>query len=289
MKTKIISVLALSVASISAAQATTITAWNFQNNALAVNNSPAASTGTGTATVMGMTNSYPTTATDSVATADVLVGVAADTGVNGVADTGNIWRIRGQDSATPTSLANGWSSQAPIGTQGAEFAASTAGYGSINVSFDWYSTNQGEAKLQLEYTDNGGATWINTPITVGSANASAGLQALTNSSSASTVSGSYIYASGGKGQNWFTGLTATITDPLAANNPNFAIALVNAATGVDDLSMKGTALNNSSGNWRFDNVVISGSAVSAVPVPAAVWLFGSALAGFLGLKRRKAA
>jgi len=283
MKTKIISVLALSIASLSSAQAATITAWNFQNDALVVNNSPAPSTGVGVASVLGMTNSYPTTATDSVATADVLLGVSSDTGVNGVADTGNIWRIRGQDAS---GKANGWSSAAPIGSQGAEFAASTAGYGSINVSFDWYGTNQGEAKLQLEYTDNGGATWINTPINIGT---NADLAVLTNSTSANTVNGSYIEATGGLGQDWFTGLTATINDPLAANNPNFAIALVNAATGADDISMKGTALNNNSGNWRFDNVVISGTAISAVPVPAAVWLFGSALAGFLGFSRRHSA
>ena len=283
MKTKIISALALSIASLASAEADTITAWNFENTpAATLTNSPVASTGTGVASVLGMTNNYPTTASDSVATADVIAGVSADTGVDGIADTGNIWRIRGQDAS---GKANGWSSLAPIGTQGAEFAASTAGYGSINVSFDWYGTSQGEAKLQLEYTDNG-TTWINTPINIGS---NADLAVLTNSTSVNTVNGSYIAATGGLGQDWFTGLTATINDPLAANNPNFAIALVNAATGADDTSMKGAALNNSSGNWRFDNVVISGTAVAAVPVPAAVWLFGSALAGFMGLNRRKAA
>jgi hypothetical protein len=281
MKTKIISALALSIAALSSAQADTIAAWNFQNDALAVNNSPAASTGTGIASVLGMTNSYPTTATDSVTTADVLLGLTADTGVNGNADTGNAWRIRGQDAS---GKANGWSSVAPIGTQGAEFAANTAGFGSINVSFDWYGTKQGEANLQLEYTDNGGTTWINTPINIGT---NADLAVLTNSTSANTVNGSYIQASGG--QDWFAGLTATINDPLAANNPNFAIALVNASTGADNISMSGAALNNSSGNWRFDNVVISGAAVAAVPVPAAVWLFGSALVGLMRFNRRKSA
>lgn len=36
---------------------------------------------------------------------------------------------------------------------------------------------------------------------------------------------------------------------------------------------------------QFDNIVINGSAV--VPVPAAVWLFGSALLGFAGISKRK--
>ncbi|WP_347985793.1 hypothetical protein [Methylomonas sp. AM2-LC] len=287
---KIISILALSVASLSVAQASTITAWNFQNNSVAVNNNPAASTGTGTASSLNM-GTYLTPAA-GVTTDDVLVGKSADTGANGLADTSNVWRVRGQNSSNPVT-ANGWSSLAPIGTQGAEFTTSTVGYQAINVSFDWYTTTQGEANLQLEYTTDGGATWINTPISIG-ANASLGLAALTNSTSANTVNGAYIsdnlLTNGAKaGQDWFTGLTATINDPSAANNPNFAIELVNASTGKDNISTQGTALNNTSGNWRFDNVVISGSAVTAVPVPASVWLFGSVVAGFMCLNRRKSA
>ncbi|MGD0958860.1 MAG: PEP-CTERM sorting domain-containing protein [Methylomonas sp.] len=285
MNIKIISSAALLVASMSSAQASVITAWNFENDTVAVNNSPAPSTGTGAASSWGM-NVYATP-NIGVTTDDVLVGKTSDTGANGLADTGNTWRVRGQ--AGSNGAANGWSSQAPIGTQGAEFAASTVGYNNINVSFDWYTTTQGEAKLQLEYT-NDGVNWINTPINIG-ANSSLGLAALTNASSPNTVTGSYIsdnlLTNGSKaGQDWFTGLTATINDPLAANNPNFAIAIVNASTGADNVSTQGTALNNSSGNWRFDNVTISGS---AVPVPGAVWLFGSALAGFIGFNRRKSA
>jgi hypothetical protein len=37
---------------------------------------------------------------------------------------------------------------------------------------------------------------------------------------------------------------------------------------------------------QFDNL---GFGVAAVPVPGAVWLFGSAMAGFIGFRRRKAA
>jgi len=274
------------VGACAAAQATTITQWTFENDAVAVNNNPAPFTGTGTASSIGM-DIYPTPNV-GVTTDDVVVGKGSDTGANGVADTTNTWRVRGQAGAN--GAANGWSSLAPIGTQGAQFAASTAGFSNITVSFDWYATTQGEANLQLEYTTNG-TTWQNAALTLGGGASDAGLTALTNSSSANTVNGSYVsdnllLNASKAGQDWFTDLTATITDPNAANDPNFAIRLVNASTGADDISTQGTALNNNSGNWRFDNVAISGT---PVPLPASAWLMLSGLGALGGLTRKRAA
>lgn len=278
-----------SVCNIGQASAVTVTAWTFQNNSIAVNNNPAPSTGVGTASSIGM-DVYPTPNV-GVTTDDVLAGKNSDTGANGLADTSQEWRIRGQ--AGSNGAANGWSSLAPIGTQGAVFAASTVGFNAINVQFDWYTTTQGEANLELLYT-NDGTHWNNVPINIGS-NASEGLAALTNSSSPNTVNGSYIsdnLLTNGSlaGQDWFQGLTATISDPLAANNPNFAIELVNASTGADNVSTQGTALNNNSGNWRFDRVDIIGTAIPA-PEPASVVMAGFGLAGvlFYGWRRRRAA
>ena len=128
---KIVSVAALIAAAISAAQAQTIAAWNFQSDAAAVNNNPTADIGSGTASSIGM-NIYPTPNV-GITQDDVLVGKSGDTGANGVANTSNTWRVRGQ--AGSSGAANGWSSLAPIGTQGAVFAASTVGYtGAINIS-----------------------------------------------------------------------------------------------------------------------------------------------------------
>jgi hypothetical protein len=281
---KIVSVAALIAAAISAAQAQTIAAWNFQSDAAAVNNNPTADIGSGTASSIGM-NIYPTPNV-GITQDDVLVGKSGDTGANGVANTSNTWRVRGQ--AGSSGAANGWSSLAPIGTQGAVFAASTVGYtGAINISFDWYATTQGEANLQLEYTTDG-TTWQNLAIALGGSDA--GLAALNNIASPNTVNGAYVsdnlLNNGSKaGQDWFTGLTATINDPLAANNANFAIEMVNASTGADDVSTQGTPLNNNSGNWRFDNISITG--VAAAPEPTTLALAGMGGLAMLALLRRR--
>jgi hypothetical protein len=260
---------------------TTIAAWTFETNAIAVNNSPSPTTGSGTASALGM-GVYPTpnvgTNTD-----DVLQGVTGDTGANGVADLTQIWRIRAQGNPA----ANGWSSLAPIGSQGAQFAVSTLGFSNVTVSLDWYATTQGEANMQLQYTTDG-STWNNVKLTLGGSDA--GLVLSNNTTSANTVNGWFVSDSisngvAGAGQDWFTGLTANISDPFAANNTNFAIRIVNASTGVDDVSTKGTALNNNSGNWRFDNVSISGTAV--VPEPSTVAMVGMGVLGMLSLRRRR--
>ncbi|HLX94410.1 MAG TPA: PEP-CTERM sorting domain-containing protein [Verrucomicrobiae bacterium] len=283
MKRIILLTLTCALVAVTQARAQIITAWTFENDPVAVNNSPAPSTGIGTAGSIGM-NIYPTP-NIGVTTDDVLVGKNSDTGANTVADTTQTWRIRAQ--AGSSGAANGWSSAAPIGTQGAQFAASTVGYNSINVSFDWYATTQGEANMQLEYTTDG-VTWHNVALTLSGSDA--GLQVLSNSGSdVNTVTGSYVsdnILTGGSsaGQDWFTGLTATITDPNAANDPNFAIEMVNASTGADDVSTQGTALNNTSGNWRFDNVVISGTL--AVPEPSTFALIGCGFAALIGLRRK---
>jgi hypothetical protein len=241
----------------------TITAWTFDNNSIANNNSPAPSTGSGTASSIGM-NIYATPNV-GVTTDDVVLGKSSDTGSNGVADTTNVWRVRAQ--AGSSGAANGWSSQAPIGAQGAVFNASTTGYTGISVKFDWYATSSGEANLQFEYTTDG-VHYTNAPITLGGSDS--GLVALTNSTSANTVMGAYVsdnaLVNGSQaGQDWFTGLTVNISDSAAANNPNFAFELVNASTGADCVSAAGTALNNTSGNWRFDNVQVLGTAYVSAP------------------------
>ncbi len=269
MKNKIIAAIAAALlASLSQTQAQTpIAQWTFENDAVASyvpNPLPSINNSVGAVSVaaLGMTG-YTTGTNDP----DVLLGVTGDTGANGNTNYTHVWRVRGQKSG------NGWSSTAPVGAQGAQFSVDTSAFTSIQVAFDWYATTQGDANLQLQYTTDG-MTWHNVAITIPNA-AAQGLAFVDNTtgSDANSVQGYYVsdnvlaYGSPA-GQNWFTNLNASITDSAAANNPQFAIRLVNASTGASCVSTAGTPLNNTSGNWRFDNVIISGTGSSAINPPA---------------------
>ena len=258
---------ALLIASLSAAKATAITDWDFDSYAIGVTNSPVPSTGTGVATALGMNNSYNNT--NSISTPDILSSPGASTG-----SSSQGWRVRGASAAPDAG--NGWSSQAPIGTQGAEFDASTAGFNSIQVSFDIDTTAQAERNLQLEYTLNG-STWFNATLTLAGS-----LGYLTNNStSANTVDGSYYIL----GSGWNNDITANLTGITGANNDaDFGIRIVNASTGADDVNVSGNALNNTSGNWRYDNVLISG--IADVPEPSTFALAGLGLAGLVAFRKR---
>ena len=250
----------------------TITAWTFDNNGIGANASPAPSTGSGTAAALGMNNSYNNT--NSISNPDILSSAGSSTPA-----LPDAWRVRGNGAAP--NAGNGWSSQAPIGTQGAQFLASTVGFNNIQIAFDIDTTAQAEANLELLYTING-TTWINATLTSAG---SAGGTLLNNSSSPNTVLGSYIRLSSTAG--WNNLITANLGGISAiANDPNFGIEIVNASTGADDLNVAGTAYNNSSGNWRYDNVIISGT---AVPEPSTLALGGLGLAAIAFFRRNRKA
>jgi hypothetical protein len=274
------------------AQAQTFADWTFQSDTTGTNNTPIADTGldgqtgngTAKADAIGMTNSY--NSTTSTNTDDVLLGVTGDTGTltNNNADLTNEWRVRGK------SPGNGWSSQAPIASQGAQFFSSTAGTSAgknaIQVTFDFYVTTQAESNMEFLYTTNGGTSWNNVALTIPTGNTYLANET-GSASDTNTVNGAYVSVTGNSGQDWFQGLTATISDPNALNDSGFGIEMVNASTGADVLGASGGAYNNSSGNWRFDNI-----SIAAVPEPSS-WLLGlcagSLLTGFGLFRARKSA
>ncbi len=255
---------------------TIITQWNFTSAAGAGDNTPAATFGTGSASMLGMTNSFvyngSASGVGSVASGDVL----STAGVANTSFNEFVWRIRGVKGAGDTGSANnGWNLAAAQYTQGVEFDVSTLGFQNISVGFDWYSTNQGVRTLQEQYTLNG-STWtnINSP-----------LQAVPNdyfgtSSPTNTINFSSI--SGANNDPSFGIRLVSAFDPSysGAGSPTYTSATLTAGNPV--------VYNNNSGNWRFGNITFDGTAV-AVPEPGTTGIFTSVFAllvGFYAAVRR---
>lgn len=97
----------------------------------------------------------------------------------------------------------------------------------------------------------------------------------------------------GQGPRWNTGIGGAIPFNTSGNVGsllNFFYFAANS-TGVAQADFK-TAFANSLGRatWTMDadgNATYTLAAVSAVPVPAAVWLLGSGLVGMVGVARRR--
>jgi hypothetical protein len=241
---------------VGASAATTLTAWNFDNAAVGLSASPSPSTGLGVATAVGMGNSY--NSTNSVSNPDVQSLSGSSTG------GANSWRIRGY-STQANQGGNGWSTNAPIGTQGAQFTGSTFGYYQVQASFDVYATADSEANLQVQYSTDGGTTWFDAPI------ASPGTGTLvdnTAGSDANTVHGTYVKLASG----WNNQITVNLSGVSGVdNNAGFAVRFVNASTGASCVDTTGAIYNNASGSWTFDNVVIQGASIDTI----VQWTFDS--------------
>jgi hypothetical protein len=274
---------ALALASSPRAQAqSVIAAWNFDSLSAGTNLDPTASTditGSASSSSVGMSSSggnFPTANATGPDTSNINVEAGTDTVNNNTSTSNQEWRIVGT---------NGWNSGAAIGSQGAQFGVSTTGYTSIALSFDMEITSQGEANVQVEYTTNG-SIWQNAAIAFTGASG----VVLNNPSSggnANIVTGSYLHTDTSSGSNlWFNQITANFSGIGGlSNDPNFAIRIVNAATGSANVALKGnTAINNTSGNWRVDNVIFTGT---AIPEPATWALFAGIAALLLAVVRRR--
>ncbi len=234
-----------------------ITAWNFDNLTAGTNLAPAASTGTGTSSSVGMQSTgtvgvapYPTPNAPGP-------DASAVTSASGSSDgTSNTWKIVGT---------NGWNSSTAIASQGAQFLTSTSNYTGVNLKFDWLPSAQGEQKLAVEYTIDNGGHWANA-LTSSNATVPTGLTLVNNTSSANSISGYYINYTTLSSPVFVNGITVDLSGIAGAQNASsgFGIRLVNAATLSDDTAVKtGGALNNTSGNWSFDEVQILGTPINA--------------------------
>jgi hypothetical protein len=264
---------------VAAPPAATITQWTFSTVTAAPDNSPAPSTGLGTATVLGMDNNYtfssgntitgsgtftPGTviATGSTAAADVIATAGDPNGFD------NAWRVRGPATNTGTGTGNGWSLSAPQYSQGAQFSTSTVGYDNVGFSFDWFSTTQGVKNLQVQYTTDG-TTWTN-------------------------IGSTYIAASNA----FYPGAIHVDLSGIsgASDDPNFGVRLVSAYDPTLSPPNYGSAnggqngvYNNNSGNWRFADVTFTGTPITTVSTGApfnvtvtAYDHFGNVATGYAG-------
>ena len=206
----IASVLAVSLAGANAA--TTLADWSFDNGAIGASSSPVPASGFGAASAVGL------------------------------GSTPNVVSLAGSSAGGPNSWQlTGWSTSAAIGSQGAQFAASTLGYYQIQVSFDVHAQTNSEAGLLVQYSQDG-IFWQNASITSAG---SAGILATNANPTNGIVVGSYLLLTNSAAALWDNGVTVNLTGVSGvANDPNFAIRIVNAGTGTNCLDTTGAVYNS---------------------------------------------
>ena len=242
----IVCIASLLLASLSGAKAATIlTTWNFDSaGSPGVNASPGPSTGFGTAGVFGFGGSSSPMLVSQAGSSTPGLPIA--------------WSVGNTGGATV-----GWSTNAAIGAQGAKFAASTFGYYQIQVSFDVYAQTNSEAALLVQYSQDG-LFWQNANIT--SAGSTGILATNTNPANGIVTNFSYLILTNRAAAGWDNGVTVDLTGvPGVANNPNFTIRIVNAATGTNCLDVTGANYNSANGgDWTLDNVTFQGISFDTV-------------------------
>ena len=254
-----------------------IAGWNF-NNLTGTQLTPAPSTnnsaGAPTAAALGMTNSYTYTMSapnvgsinGSNVTKTTLSSDPSGTAANNIGPNNNeAWRVVGGGTGAP---GNGWNLAAPSCTQGAKFMVNTTGFHYIVLQFDWYTTNQGVRDLQVLYTTDG-STW--TP--VGPIQVSGGGSAFNNQI---TINFHALGITSVENNPNFGVQMVSVYDPDFLGAPAYSIPTggnVCSATATGtytaaslDSNNQPVVYNNNSGNWRFDEVNVLGTAGNTNPI-----------------------
>ena len=235
-----------------------IAAWTFPTTAGAPDNSPAPTYGTGTATTLGMTNSYNggNTASDDV---------TSTAGTANTKFTENLWRIRGTPQQRLGHLPK---RRRGAGIrQGIELDTSTVGYSNIVFSFDWYSTTQGIRDLQVQY--NTGSGWVNyqgpSPTGTFVATSNDYYNAAAEPGESDHLHRPQRHRRGQQqsGSRHSPGVRLRF-DGHARQSMGVPDEYASAASPPGDI----IPYNNSSGNWRFGNLTFSAGITTTTTVTA---------------------
>jgi len=214
-------------------------------------------------------NSVPSDSDKATGTTVAAIGAGTASLVDGVTSPGFVTGVNSTD-ASPNSDNSGWQTSgyaartAGDKTRGVQFMVSTAGFESITLSWDQRFGNTASKYGVVQYTIDG-VNFLNTP-----------------SSSLFAATAADIWDNN-FGYN-FSSLSGV------NNNANFGVRIVSTfapSTSAYDPADP-TATYKIAGNWRFDMVTISGTAIPPVPEPGtyALLLAGLGVVGFIARRRR---
>ena len=148
-------------------------------------------------------------------------------------------------------------------TRGVQYNVSTVGFEDILVKYDLRHSNTSSRYEQFQYTIDG-ANFID-----------------------------FALFDGNVGDAWFNNRSVDLSSVDGVNNnANFAFRVVATfAPGISTYLPSNASSSyggTTSGTWRFDNVIVSGTTVAAVPEPETYALLVAGL-GFVGFSARRKA
>ncbi|XZE19348.1 PEP-CTERM sorting domain-containing protein [Pirellulaceae bacterium SH449] len=267
---KLIMASLLSLVTAVSAQADVITQWNFNRDAdgnlPASTASPAASIGTGTASLVGGVTAGGT-------------GFASGT-VNGGSSEGTTQSATGPLGNNGWQIDTGWSQSAANLSQGVQFAVNTVGFiDDVVVSWDLRQSGTSSRFSAFMFTTDGISwTTISNPALV-----TIGTDPLGGASNGAVTASSLLTRT--LGDRWLNQNSVNLSGLNAGGNADFAFRIVAAHN--PDLDTPAFVRTNGTvgdigGTWRFDMVTVS---ATAVPEPTSMALLG--VVGLGGLVARR--